>query len=778
MSGKTTVVMPEREETVSAAHRVIGTRLAKADASPKTNGEIAYAADFWVPGMLYAKVVRSSQASARIRVDVTRARALPGVQAVLTAADVPHNTIVSRFGQSTSLGRQFEGLYRVLAEDHVRYYGEPVALVAAESRAVAEQAAALVDIDYDPLPGVYDPLEALADDAPRVGGGDSNVVAQFEVVRGDVERGFAEADVTVSHTYRVPVIDHAYMEPEAGEAWLDDNGVVVVRAATQVIEHSRDLAEILGLPQSRVRVVGTWVGGGFGGKEDITVEAFLALIAWKTGRPVKLVFSRRESFVGHGKRHAFVMRYRTGATRDGRLVAVEADLVADAGAYVTLTPWVLLYATANAVGPYEVPHVRVRTRAVLTNNCPASAFRGFGAVQPNVAHESQMDEVARQLGWSPLDLRRRNYIRPGSTLAHGQVYDRPVPLAPMADAVWAQLNQDPVPTDLPAHVRVGRGLAVSMTSYGRLMFLRDTARSWIRLEPDGSAIVRCGVQDIGGGQVASLRFIVSEELGVPLDRIEVYHADTALTPLAGTTTATRQLYMSGRATLKAAQTLKARVAQKAAAMLGCAAEDVEFGEGFVWSAQNPSQRVELRTVVYACYHDGEEMFVEAQFNAPAIEVPESATLKTPLFPDYTFGVQGVEVAVNTLTGQVTVRRMVSALDVGTAINLLNVEGQMEGGAVQSLGYALWERVTAREGIMTSTTFGEYLIPTASDIPDIETLIWESGSGEGPYGAKGVGEPACNAVAPAVLNAIRDAVGVRVTALPANAEVVARTLGLY
>lgn len=767
-----TKVEPSTHE--SRGRRIIGKRLEKKDALAKARGTLPYAADFSDNDMLFAKVVRSSRASAAIlSIDTEEARKMAGVRAVLTARDIPHNTIVSRFGQSTELGRQFEGTFRVLAEGQVRYYGEPLALVAADTPEIAEMAAELIEVEYESVPGVYTVEEALREGAPVVGGEESNTVSHFEVHRGDVQAALADADVVVENTYTVPMADHAYLEPESGMAWLDENGVLVIRVATQVIEHCYEIAEILGLSHSRVRVAGTWVGGGFGGKEDMTVEPYVAVLAWATGRPVKLTYTRQESLIGHGKRHPFRMKYTTGAKRSGELVAVRAELVADAGAYVTLTPWVLLYATASACGPYEVPNVDISATAVLTNNCPSSAYRGFGAVQPNVAYESQMDELARRLEMDPVAFRRKNLISAGSELPHGHRYERPVVLDEVGSKVWDSINALPLPSP-SGPIRYGRGIAYSMTSYGRLMFLRDTSRSWIRLERDGTAIVRCGVPDIGGGQVSSLRFIVCEELGLDIDQVEVYNADSALTPLAGTTTATRQLYMSGNATLKAARELKNRLAHAASRQLKTPPDALVFEDGHIVSELD-GQKASLVDVIDICYHDGVEMFYEAQFNAPTVDIPASADLHTPLFADYTFGAQAVDLAVDTETGKIEVLRLVNGLDVGCVINPLNCEGQMEGGTVQNLGYALTEEVATQDGVMTSTTFGEYLIPTALDVPDVETVIVESGSGVGPYGAKGVGEPSCNGIAPAVLNAIRDALGERVTSLPASPERVLKVI---
>jgi CO/xanthine dehydrogenase Mo-binding subunit len=747
---------------------IVGKGLPKFDAWPKVKGTVVYADDFTMPGMLYAKVLRSQYPAANIlAVDTERAKALPGVKAVLTAADVPNNNLRAKFGQSTDIGAQFEGLYRVLAEKKVRYVGEPIALVAAESEQAAEAALDLIGVTYEPLPGVFDPAEALKPGTYCVGESDSNIVSRFKIRKGDVDEAFKTADVVIEKTYRVPFSDHAYLEPESGVAWIDEHGVITIRVSTQVIEHFRTVAEVLGLPHNRVRVIGTWVGGGFGGKEDITVESFLALLTWHAGRPVKLTYTREESLLAHSKRHPFTIRNKIGATRDGRLVAAEVELIADAGAYTYLSPWVLLYATVNAAGPYNIPNVKVDAVATLTNNPFSSAFRGFGAIQPNFAYESQIDELGRKLGIDPVTIRELNCLQKGDSLATGYVYDRDLVLGELAARAWEALGPPREAGDGP--VRIGRGLAIGMMSYGRLTFLHDTSRSYVKLELDGSVLLRCGVPDLGAGQAQALCQIVAEELGVPMDKIKMYIADSALTPLAGTSTATRQMYMSGNATLKAARELKDRLLKKAAALMNSPAANLRLADETIADTTAPDKVLPLKTVVGHCSSDGDELYSEAQFNAPFTTVPVSELITGQTFADFTFGAYAVEVAVDEETGEVTLEKAIACFDVGKAINKLNAEGQLEGGGAISVGYALMENLMVKQGHLQTGTFSEYLIPTAMDLPDIGTIMVESGSGIGPYGAKGVGEPSSNAMAPAITNAIRDAVGARVTSLPATAE---------
>jgi CO/xanthine dehydrogenase Mo-binding subunit len=754
--------------------KIIGKPVPRHDAFEKAMGLTEYAADFSLPGMLYGKVLRSPHASARIlSIDPSRAEKVPGVKAVLTSRDVPRNETVTRFGQTHTVGGGFEGLYRVLADKKVHYVGEAVALVAAESEEIAAEALERIRVKYEPVPGVYDPLEALKPDAPRVQEGRDNLVIRYEVEQGSVEAGFAEADIIVENTYRVPFVDHAYLEPESGVAWIDEHGVITIRVSTQVIEHFRGIAEVLNLPQNRVRVIGTFVGGGFGGKEDITVETFLALLTQKAGRPVKLTYTREESICCHSKRHPYVLEYKTGAKRDGRLTALKARIVSDAGAYVYLSPWVLLYSMVTATGPYRIPHVRVDGCTVLTNNIFTSANRGFGAPQVCFAYESQMDEIAHRLGLDPLAVRKLNFLRKGEAMATGQVLEHEAAVSETAEKALAALGEKSPPK---GKVKFGRGLASGMMSYGRMVFLHDTSRSFVSLDLDGSATVRAGVQDIGGGQASSLCQIAAEVLGVRLEDVKIYIADTALTPLAGTTTATRQLYMSGNATLLAAREVRKTLLKKAGEILETEPDLLDLADRKVIRKGNSRETgLRLPELVKACASDGLPLYHVGLFKAPFRNLTQFVRIEGQVFPDFTFGSHAVEVAVDEDTGAVNVRKLAACYDVGRAINPLSVEGQIEGGAVYALGYALSEEVVIREGKIQTPSFAEYLIPTSLDAPEITTLVLESGDGVGPFGAKGVGEPSVNSVAPAVANAVYDAVGVRIRDLPITAEKVFKAL---
>lgn len=753
--------------------RIIGKPIPRHDAWEKAFGLIRYAADFTLPGMLYGKVLRSNHPSARIlSINTSMAGRLKGVKTVLTAKDVPRNESVTRFGQTHTVGGGFEGLYRVLADKKVHYMGEAVALVAAETEEIAIRALELIKVEYEPLPGVFDPIEAMKPGAPPVQEGRPNVITHYEVVKGDVDQGFAEADVIVENTYHVPFVDHAYLEPESGMAWIDENGVITIRVSTQVIEHFRGVADVLDLPHNRVRVIGTYVGGGFGGKEDITVEAFLALFAYKTGRPVKLTYTREESILSHSKRHPYVMIYKTGAKKDGRLTALQAKLVSDAGAYVYLSPWVLLYSMVNAAGPYRIPHVKVDGYTVLTNNTFTSANRGFGAPQVCFAYESQMDELAGRTGLEPGKIRMMNYLEKGEALATGQILERHVALKETTEKVIEALGER---TSSSGQMRNGRGIASGMTSYGRMVFLHDTSRSHVSIEMDGSVTIRAGIQDIGGGQASSLCQITAEVLGVPVEDIKIYIADTALTPFAGTTTATRQLYMSGNATLMAAREVRKILVHKAAGMLGIDPERLDFVDREVIDKEGNGKSLPLKEVVRACASDGLPLYHVGLFKAPFRNVAQLERIEGQVFPDFTFGTHGAEVAVDEETGKIQVLKLISCFDVGRAINRLSVEGQIEGGAIYGMGYSLTEEVILDKGITMTPSFSEYLLPTSMDVPDVETILMESGDGVGPFGAKGVGEPSVCSVAPAIANAVYDAIGVRIYDLPLTPEKIVRAI---
>lgn len=746
--------------------RQVGKPLRRVDGLGKAVGHTPYAADFSMPNMLHARVLRSSEPSARIALlDVSRARALPGVACVLTAADLPAGSVAGDMPGQTGQKRRVRSDVSVLARDAVRFVGEPIALVAAETPELAEDAVALIEIDYEPLPGVYDPLEALEPGAPIVYEPD-NVVARWKMRRGDVQAGMAEADLIVENTFRVPFVEHAFLEPEAGLAWVDEQGVINIRVCTQVVEHFRTVARALDLPQNKIRVRGTMVGGGFGSKEDVTVEIFLALLAQKTGRPVQLVYSREESFAAQSKRHPFIITHRTGVRRNGRITAAEIEMVADSGAYPYLSPYVLLYATVMSTGPYRIDHLKVDSVAVATNQSFTSAFRGFGGPQAAFAYEGQMDSIAEALGMDPLELRAVNYLQTGDLTATGQPIESAAWSEEAATHALAALGQKPAGG---GPIKVGRGFASYFQSYGRITWFHDTSNAWVGLELDGTVTIRCGTPDIGAGQNNSLAQITAEILGVPLRNITIYSTDSAVTPLAGTSTATRQLYMSGNAVTLAAKQLRERLLSRAQKHFEEELDNLDLADGKAFVISDPSQSLPLPELAAMCAAEGLQLSHLAQFNAPFSDPLDPETGQGRVFPDFTFGAVAVDVAVDTETGQIDILKNVACHDVGRAINPVACAGQISGGTSQGLGYALIEEFKLRDGYITTPSLSEYLIPTTLDFPATDVIMLESGTGIGPFGAKGIGEPALTPAAPAVANAVADAIGVRIYELPLTPE---------
>ncbi len=743
---------------------VVRQPLPRHDQAEKIAGSTRYAGDFAFASMLHARLVRSPMPSARITArDASAALAVPGVVAVLFGEDVPHNLIwVDVPGQTVEVAA-LKASMEVLTTDRVRFHGEPVALVVAETEDALAQACEQVVVDYEELPAVFEPDQALAAGAPRVHE-TGNLLSEWVIDRGDVDAAFASADVVVEGSYQTQPVDHAYLEPEAGVGWLDDEGVLNLRVATQVVEHYRDVARILGIPEARVRVIAPYLGGGFGGKEDMTVEPYLGLAAWRTKRPVRMQWTRQESLLARPKRHRMQLRYRTAATRNGQVIGQDIDITADSGAYAYLSALVLLYSSVHACGPYRVGNVRLRARCAYTNNPPTSAFRGFGGMQVVFGYEAQMDLLAGALGLSRAEIRKRNAIVRGDRLPVGQVIETEVLLAQAIDAALERAGDKPLPSG--EGKVVGRGVACNLQSYGRCVWLNDSAAAWVGFQLDGSLSVRCAVPDVGGGQASSLAQIAAEVLRVPMDLITVHFGDSALNPLAGTTTATRQLLMSGNAVYEASSALRANVLRAVARTTGVPADGLALDEGLI---TGPGVAMALTEAIVLCRRLNVPIEALGTFFGPK-GTPVVKNLQADrVFPDFTFGAHVCDLEVDLDTGGVELLAYVAAHDVGRAINPRSVHGQIAGAVAQGLGMALLEEVVVEEGVNLTAGFFQYLIPTATDIPDIDALILESGEGMGPFGARGIGEPPIGPPPAAVASAIEDALGVRPTRLPITPE---------
>lgn len=730
------------------AQSMIGAGLPRIDAWDKVLGVARYPGDLDMPGALHGKVVFSERAHARlVSIDTAAARAYPGVAAVFTHTDVPCN----EFGINTAD-------QRVLAEGKVRSMGDPLALVWAETEQAARAAARLVAVQYADLPGVFDPRQAMQPGAPLVHDGrDSNIVRHVKVRRGNVAAAFAQADVVVESYYTTPFEEHAYLQPEAGLAFLDDNGRIVVHVAAQWPQDDmHQIAHALQIPQDRLKEVVGPIGGAFGGREDISIQIFLALGALRLQRPVRIVYSREDSVRGHGKRHPFFMTYRTGARSDGLLLAQEVELISDCGAYISTSVPVLSNAVSFAAGPYVIPNVKIDGYTVYTNNPITMAFRGFGANQPAVGYELQMEKLAQALDMDPVELRLKNVLVNGATGALGNVIADGVGLKQTleeaaAAAGWRRVSRQwlaPRLAQSPSpYKRRGLGVACGWKNIGYSFGFDDQATCIVELplEADGvyqSATVRIGVAECGQGTTTGIAQIAGQVLGLPLDRVHMVVSDTDIAPNAGSSSASRQLYISGNAARLAAG--RAHEAWQAAM------EAHKQG-----APLPPAVRAE------ATYH-GRDRRPTTPFD------PETGFCEPHISLGWVTNIAEVEVDVE--TGEVELLRVWAAQDVGKAINVQLIEQQIDGGVVMGQGYGLIEDFAVDKGRILTRNLTEYLIPTALDAPrDIRYILVEEPDPTGPFGAKGVGEQTTVAVPPAILAAIHAAVGVWVNQLPATAE---------
>ncbi|MBI1800487.1 MAG: xanthine dehydrogenase family protein molybdopterin-binding subunit, partial [Chloroflexi bacterium] len=713
---------------------------ARVDAPDKVTGATRYPGDIALPGQLWMKTLYAHRAHARIkRLDVARAEQADGVVKVFTARDVP----VNEFGLIT-----FDA--PVLAGDVVRWIGEKVALVVAETEQQARQALDLIEVEYEDLPALTDPREAMKVGAPVIHPHyANNVLKHVPIRKGDVERGFAESDVIVEGAYYTPMQEHAYLQPEAGLAYLDEEGRVTVQVAGQwTHEDQHQIAHALGLPDERVRVIYPAIGGAFGGREDMSVQIILALAVWRLDqmgihRPVKTIWSREESILGHHKRHQMWIRAKWGAKRDGRLLAAEVEVIADAGPYAYTSTKVLGNAAVTCTGPYFWPHARVDAYAVVTNNIPAGAFRGFGAPQGHFAAEQQMNKLAKRLGMDPVELRLKNVLREGAltttqTPLPGGVVTLPQVVQVCARAAgWkatsterhvADENLPQGSTSTRQPLATGYGFACAFKHIGFSFGFPEGASAAIELHGGTRverAVLKIAGAEVGQGGHTVFMQMAAEALGLPLAQIELVASDTATSGDFGSASASRSTFFAGNA------------------IRGTAAAALQK-----W-------RDEERPAI-AMY----------RYQPPATENFDAATGRARPNIAYGYVAQVVEVEVDTETGQVRLKRVWCADDVGKAINPQLIEGQIEGGVVQALGYAITENFVTRDGHVLTPYFSNYLIPGVLDVPErIESLILEFPDSEGPWGARGMAEMPFIPLAPAITAAVHDATGVWFDELP-------------
>jgi CO/xanthine dehydrogenase Mo-binding subunit len=737
-------------------------------------GQEVYAADARVDGMLYGKIVWSAYPHARIlEVDTSAAVAVPGVVRVITYRDVPGKNLFGSMGYDQP----------VLAEDRVLYLGEAVAVVYAETLAAAEAGARQVHVAYEELPVIATARDALRPDAPILKGAD-NVFHHTRVAKGDVAAGFAQADVIVENDFATPPIEHAFLETESGIGTCAD-GVVTVYQATQYPAGDRQqLADILGLPLERVRVVQTPVGGAFGGKMDITIQPFLAIGAYLTGRPVKIVLTRPESIRMHVKRHPYWLHYKLGATHDGRLVALEATLLADGGAYRSTTDDVLEQATVFSSGPYAIPNVQVTGQAVRTNNVSSGAMRGFGANQVCFAMESSMDDLAHRLGLDPFVLRRQNMLDVGSELVTGQVLRHSVGARLVLDAAEAALKRSRLPEPRPGK-RIGVGVAAGSKNVGIGIGADDSVSAAMELQPDGTVLLRHGAVDLGQGSNTVMCQVAARAVGVHYELVQHVTGDTAQGREGGITAASRQTFITGRAAQEVGRLFQARLLEYAAAAYGLPVERLLLTEqGAFIDLDHETPVGTLADLARLAQQKGEQVTV-SYYHAPQktyrILPPERRQelgLTEESYINYLalcYVCQVAIVEVDEETGQVDVLKVIAAHDAGVAINRTAIEGQIEGAVFMGLGYALTEEFVQEQGRIISDTLHKITLPRSTLPTEVVPLVVEDPDPGGPFGAKGLAEAGAVPTAPAVCNAIYDAVGVRIHELPATKDKV--VLGL-
>jgi CO/xanthine dehydrogenase Mo-binding subunit/aerobic-type carbon monoxide dehydrogenase small subunit (CoxS/CutS family) len=749
--------------------RVIGGTQPRPDARQKVTGEAVFTDDLAFAGMLHGRALRAGVPHAILRrLDVSRAREMLGVRAVLLAEDIPgernHGLVVRDWPVLVGIG------------ERVRTVGDAVALVAAETREAATRALEAIETEYQALPVVSDPVLARAADAPQVQPG-GNLLKHIKVRKGDVEQGLRQAEVVLDRTFHTPITEHAFLEPECSVARPLADGRMEIYVGSQIPYADREqIAASLGVPQESVRVIGMLIGGGFGGKEDIAGQIHAALLARATGHAVKVLYDRHESLLVHPKRHATQIRVTLGARRDGTLVAAQTELYGDTGAYASLGDKVMTRATTHSTGPYRVPHVRADCYAMYTNNPPAGAFRGFGVTQSCFAIESVMDELAEELGLDPIDLRRRNALTVGMETNTGQRLVESVGLVECIDRVEAELRRrvdgNPFVARSVAGARSRRrawGFAVGYKNTGLGGGAPDKAGAHVELYEDGSLQVRTASAEIGQGLVTVLQMIAAEEMGIPLERVNVLLSDTDLTPDGGPTTASRQTFVAGNAVLHAARHLRQAAAATAAEHFDCPPEEVRFVEGL---AQVGDRRVPLGTLAGWMRAEGRQPLSVFEYWAPETRPLGSGG---DIHFAYAFAAQAAEVEVDLETGEVSVLQVVAAHDVGRALNPLGLQGQVEGGVMMGIGNALTEEFIVDEGVVYTDRLARYRMPSILQTPDITSIIVEHPVLSGPYGAKGVGEIVSIPTTPAITNAIYYACGVRVRRLPVDQDWLARQL---
>ena len=785
---------------------VIGKPVIRQDGLEKVTGQAKFADDINYPNQLFGVMVRIPAAHAKIRsVDTSALKDHPALVTICDASDVPGAKKVGPIKQDQP----------VFCYDKAVRPGDVVAMLVGESEEELLPLRDLVKVDYEPLPVLIDPRKALEPDAPLIHPEQgSNLIVHHPLRKGDVDKGFAESDFILEQTYTTPFIEHAYIEPEAVIAIPREGnkGVHIVGSIQNPFTTRKIVAAVLGWPLVKVRIQQADLGGSFGGKDDIMniLSARAAVAALKTGRPVKIRYTREDSIAESYKRHAYYLHYKVGFTKDGKIKAMKIDVLADGGAYCSMTPFVTWRTVVQATGPYEIENVWTDVRGVYTNNPYAGAMRGFGSPQPIFAQESIMDEIALQLDMTPDEIRRINGLRPGSVTATGhKLVDHDVNLLTVLETAvrktdftrsWREnLKQDRKLLDLsgkdeqsgaafilkkeeflePDQVyKKGIGLAVSLRGCSLGAEGVDAAAAYLSLQQDGTAYLLSGLAENGQGMRTTYAIVAAEVLGIGVDDIYYLDLDTGYVADSGPTVASRATLMGGGATKAAAETLRNRLEQVLRDFWNVPPNgEFVFRDHQVYEKNNPKRKMSFAEVCNLAYGQGVSLSTVGWYSGPRVHWDETVG-QGPAYFTYVYGCQVAEVRVNGATGEVYVDRVVAVHDPGTVINLLGAQGQVYGGVTQGAGYGLWEEISVDQGFIRELNFDQYLIPTSKDIGEIVPIFVEGKDKYGAWGAKSLGEPTLELTAAAIANAVRNATGKRFYHLPLNLEEILLQHKLY
>ena len=746
----------------------------------RLTGRLKFTDDLVFPDMLYARALRANVPHANvIRVDVARAEKMPGVARVLTAKDLPGKNI---FGVISADQPIFCD-----QNNKIRYAGDSLALVVAETPEQVEAALQAIEVELEPLPVVSNVDEALAEGAPvvherlmEINPESPNVLKVHSIRKGDIEAGFASADVIVEGEYEVPFVEHAYMETESSIAIPDEGGRITVYCGSQGPEEDRpQIASALNVEKGKAHVAHVYMGGGFGGKEDIAGQIHTALACQATGRPVKSTWDRAESLLVSYKRHPVKMRYKLGAKKTGELVAAEVEMLGDTGAYTSAGEAVLFRTMAFACGPYKVPNVKVDSYVIHTNNVPCGAFRGYGSPQAAFGAELAIEKLANALGMDSYQLRIKNALGLGDVTITGDVLTEVTSanVGKCLQAVKKAVDEMPLPALEPGE-KLGIGYSTAYKNVGLGSNIPDHSGAIVSLEPEGVFLVRHGATDMGQGVNDVMAIIAGRVFGVPRSMVMVHTGDTRVDPDGGMTTASRATFVTGNAVLQAAEKLREQVWGLVSEEFNLPVDDLEICDGWFTSRSGGGRNL-ISLVDLA---GGEvRLVVEVTYDAPTTQPPAGVVSTHPEKPDapmhfaYDYGAQAAVVAVNEETGAFRIIKIIAAHDMGEPISIRNVIGQIEGAVVQGIGYALTERYIIEKGLPQTTRFKDIGLLRLRDIPEIQPIIVEDHHVLGPLGAKGMGELALAPTPPAIANAINNAVAIELTEIPITPEKVLKAI---